>query len=104
MHAGSERSPIPSCWLEHLKHSVQAPAPRTESLEPLHPVAEAHLCQLAAFENYAQHGMFVKFGPEEAVRLEARALDLAVQQSTQDAELIKCVMLMNCSSICKAMS
>lgn len=55
----------------------------------LHPTAEAHLCQLAALENYAEHGVFVKFGMEEAVQLEARALDLAVQQSTQDAELAR---------------
>ena len=56
----------------------------------LHPVTEAHLCQLAALENFADHGVFVKFGMDEAVQLEARALDLAVQQSAQDAELTKC--------------
>lgn len=65
---------------------MQAPAPAQETL---HPITEAHLCQLAVFENYAEHGLFVKFETEEAVRLEARALDLAVQQSTQDAELTK---------------
>lgn len=62
----------------------------------VHPVTEAHLCQLAALENFAEHGVFVKFDVEEAVRLEARALDLAVQQSTQDAELVKCAPAPDC--------
>ena len=67
---------------------MQAAGARAD-VSMLHPVTEAHLCQLAALENYAELGVFVKFGVEEAVQLEARALDLAVQQSAQDAELAK---------------
>ncbi|KAK9813949.1 hypothetical protein WJX73_006170 [Symbiochloris irregularis] len=76
----------PSASIPRTPQASPAPAPAQEAL---HPITEAHLCQLAVFENYAEHGLFVKFGTEEAVRLEARALDLAVQQSTQDAELAK---------------
>ena len=74
------------------KHACMQVGPGVKAdVSVLHPTTEAHLCQLAALENFADHGIFVKFGAEEAVQLEARALDLAVQQSAQDAELTKCV-------------
>ena len=56
-------------------------------------MAEAHLCQLAAFENYAPHGMHVKFDFDEAAGLERSATDLALQASMHHAELAKCVRL-----------
>ena len=52
-------------------------------------MAEAHLCQLAAFENYAPHGLHVKFDFEEAVSLERSATETAVQASVHHAELAK---------------
>ena len=68
------------------------PPPSASSVaEDLHPVAEAHLCQLAAYENYAPHGMHVKFDHSEAASLERSATDLALQASMHHAELAKCV-------------
>ena len=64
-------------------------APESSVPEELHPVAEAHLCQLAAFENFAPHGMHVKFDYDEAAHLERSATDLAVQASIHHAELAK---------------
>ena len=43
--------------------------------------AEAHLSQLAVLENFAAHGMFVKFTDEEAGALEGRALAIALAAS-----------------------
>lgn len=57
--------------------------------EELHPTAEAHLGQLAVFENYAPHGMHVKFDYSEAAALERSATDLALQASLHQAELAK---------------
>lgn len=47
---------------------------------------EAHLCQLAMMENYAAHGMYVKFSDEEARALEERSLQLAMEESKEDEE------------------
>ena len=57
--------------------------------QPLSSELEAHLCQLAALENYAEHGMYVKFSDEEALALETRALDLAIGESKEDEEARK---------------
>lgn len=56
---------------------------------PLSTEVEAHLCQLAALENYAEHGMYVKFSDEEASALETKALDLALDDSKEDEEARK---------------
>lgn len=55
----------------------------------LTPDAEAHLCQLAALENFADHGMFVKFSDEEAATLESKALDWALSESKEEEEARK---------------
>lgn len=52
-------------------------------------MAEAHLCQLAAFENFAPHGLHVKFDFDEAIDLERSATELALQASAHHAELAK---------------
>jgi len=48
--------------------------------------AEAHLSQLAVLENFAAHGMFVKFTDEEAAALEGRALAIALSASKDVAK------------------
>lgn len=55
----------------------------------LEPEIEAHLCQLAAFENYADHGMVIKFSDAEASSLETRALDMALDESNAEEEARK---------------
>ena len=45
---------------------------------------EAHLCQLAMLENYAEHSMYVKFSDEEASMLEDKALKLALTESKDE--------------------
>ena len=48
------------------------------------PRTEAHLSQLAVLENFAEHGLYVKFSNEEAEELEREALALALEESTQE--------------------
>ena len=48
------------------------------------PRTEAHLSQLAVLENFAEHGLYVKFSNQEAEELEREALALALEESTQD--------------------
>ena len=52
----------------------------------LAPEVEAHLCQLAMLENYAEHSMYVKFSDEEASILESKALNLALTESKDEDE------------------
>lgn len=54
--------------------------------EQLDSEIEAHLCQLAMMENYASHGMYVKFSDDEARALEDRSLQLAIQESEIEEE------------------
>ena len=42
---------------------------------------EAHLCQLAALENYADHEMFIKFTEDESTALEVKVLEYAIAES-----------------------
>lgn len=60
-------------------HSLQG-ATATVSLRQ--PRTEAHLSQLAVLENFAEHGLYVKFSNEEAEELEREALALALEEST----------------------
>lgn len=53
---------------------------------PVTPEIEAHLCQLAMMENYAAHGMYVKFSDNEARALEERSIALAIEESRLDEE------------------
>ena len=48
------------------------------------PRTEAHLSQLAVLENFAEHGLYVKFSNQEAEELEREALALALEESTQE--------------------
>lgn len=57
----------------------------TATVELRHPRTEAHLSQLAVLENFAEHGLYVKFSNEEAQQLEREALALALQESAQEA-------------------
>lgn len=54
-------------------------------MELRHPKTEVHLCQLAVFENFAEHGLYVKFTNEEAEQLESEALALALDMSLREA-------------------
>ena len=62
-------------------HSLQG-ATATVSLRQ--PRTEAHLSQLAVLENFAEHGLYIKFSNEEAEELEREALALALEESTQE--------------------
>ncbi len=59
-------------------------------MELRHPQTEAHLCQLAVLENFAEHGLYVKFSNEEAEQLEQEALALALAESTREASMLRC--------------
>ena len=54
------------------------------------PRTEAHLSQLAVLENFAEHGLYVKFSNEEAEELEREALALALEESTQEVGSDRC--------------
>jgi hypothetical protein len=58
-------------------------------VELRHPQTEAHLCQLAVLENFAEHGLYVKFSNEEAEQLEQEALALALAESTREAGMLR---------------
>lgn len=51
--------------------------------------AEAHLCQLAMMENFAAHGMYVKFSDDEARNLEERSIQLAIRESKDEEEALR---------------
>ncbi|KAK9918719.1 hypothetical protein WJX75_006260 [Coccomyxa subellipsoidea] len=61
----------------------------TAHVELRHPQTEAHLCQLAVLENFAEHGLYVKFSNEEAEQLEQEALALALAESTREAGMLR---------------
>jgi len=65
------------------KNPSQNPSPKQASPADLWhgDEAEAHLSQLAVLENFATHGMYVKFTDEEAGALEGRALAIALAAS-----------------------
>jgi hypothetical protein len=48
---------------------------------------EVHLSQLAVQENFAEHGVYVKFSNDEAEQLEREALALALAESAREAGL-----------------
>lgn len=58
-------------------------------MELRHPQTEAHLCQLAVLENFAEHGLYVKFSNEEAEQLEQEALALALAESAREASMLR---------------
>ena len=62
------------CGLQGATATVSLRQPRTE----------AHLSQLAVLENFAEHGLYVKFSNQEAEELEREALALALEESTQE--------------------
>lgn len=53
---------------------------------------EAHLCQLAMMENYANHDMYVKFTQEEASALEEKVLEYALTESIAEAKAARSVL------------
>ena len=55
------------------------------------PRTEAHLSQLAVLENFAEHGLYVKFSNDEAEELEREALALALEESTQEVGSDRCI-------------
>jgi hypothetical protein len=60
-------------------------------VELRHPKTEVHLCQLAVFENFAEHGVYVKFTDEEAEQLEREAIALALDMSLKEIGALECV-------------
>lgn len=65
----------------------------TATVELRQPQTEAHLCQLAVLENFAENGLYVKFSNEEAEQLEQEALAIALAESAREAGMMRWVAL-----------
>lgn len=85
--ASRSQSAFPSAVFT--KGIIQSKASRglqgaTATVSLRQPRTEAHLSQLAVLENFAEHGLYIKFSNQEAEELEKEALALALEESTQE--------------------
>ena len=79
----------------HLDH-ITGLQGATATVSLRQPRTEAHLSQLAVLENFAEHGLYVKFSNQEAEELEREALALALEESTQEVGTDRCVTSFSC--------